>query len=419
MIRYVITYFKDEVMKKILLPLLFTQFVSADFLIMVKDQSLNTIFEQRDYIGNFPHPTYQVEDLQGVSPIMIQNDSLVIDVNHETFISNITSDPMSEIQWGLKNLGNNEPRRGGGRIPIPGVLGADINIENVWKDHPGSKDIVIAVVDTGVDYKHEDLKGNMWKNTAELNGRRGVDDDGNGFVDDIYGYNFSKGNSNPMDDNKHGTHVSGIIGAEHNSVGVAGVVKNATIMAVKFMDRKGRGDLAKALQATKYAVENGAQVINNSWGSLGHSQILEDYMSAAAKKGVIFVAAAGNNYKNLDESPLYPAAFRIPNQITVAALNPENRMTGFSCYGRETVHLAAPGRNIISTAPKNKYLVLSGTSMSAPFVAGAIALYKAKHPTASVKEIKTKIIDSAVYVPHFSGKTYSEGRLDMENFLMP
>jgi subtilisin family serine protease len=406
-------------MKKLLLPLLLSSVVSADYLIMVKEQSLESSFNDYEYVGNFPHPTYKVPSLTEIAPLNIESDSLVIDRNHEVFISSLPQDPMMEIQWGIKNRGNNEPRRGGGRIPIPGVLGADINIQGIWKDHPGSKDIIVAVVDTGVDYKHEDLKNNMWQNLAEANGKPDYDDDGNGYVDDIYGYNYSSNSNDPMDDNHHGTHVSGIIGAEHNSVGVAGVIKNANIMAVKFMDKKGRGNLEKALKATKYAVENGAHVVNNSWGSLGHSQILEDYMAQAANKGVIFVAAAGNNYKNLDKSPLYPAAFRIPNQITVAALNPENRMTGFSCYGRETVHIAAPGRNIISTTPKNTYKVLSGTSMSAPYVAAAVGLYKAANPEASVEEIKSKIIDSAVHVPHFSGKTYSEGRLDMENFLRP
>jgi subtilisin family serine protease len=407
-------------MKKFLLSLAVLSTANAEHLIMVKDQGLNTIFEEHQFIGEFPYPTYKVQDLSGLMPLLsLDSDSLIIDRNAETFISNIPNDPMLEIQWGIKNRGNNEPRRGGGRIPIPGVLDSDINILNIWPDNPGSKDIIVAVVDTGVDYKHEDLRANMWKNTAELNGKRGIDDDGNGFVDDIYGYNFSKDSNDPMDDNHHGTHVSGIIGAEHNSVGIAGVIKNTRIMAVKFMDKKGRGNLEKALRATKYAVENGARVVNNSWGSLGHSEILEEYMAEAGKKGVVFVAAAGNNYKNLDKSPLYPAAFRIENQITVAALNPENRMTGFSCYGPETVHIAAPGRNIISTTPKNSYKVLSGTSMSAPYVTAAVALYMAKNPEATALEIKTKIIDSAVHVPHFSGKTYSEGRLDMENFLSP
>ncbi|EQC51565.1 S8 family peptidase [Bacteriovorax sp. DB6_IX] len=391
----------------------------ADYLVMVKDQGLVNHFEKEEFVGNFPHATFKVNNLSSLLPYSLDDSAFVIDKNFEISLSSTPTDPYMEVQWGIQNLGNNEPRRGGGRIPIPGVVGSDINILDVWRNNPGKKDVIVAVVDTGVDYKHEDLKESMWTNQAELNGLRGVDDDGNGYVDDIYGYNFSKNTSDPMDDNHHGTHVSGIIGAQHNSVGVAGVIQNANIMAVKFMDKKGRGDLEKALKATKYAVENGATVINNSWGSLGHSEILENYMKDAGKRGVVFVAAAGNNYKNLDESPLYPAAFRIPNQITVAALNPENRMTGFSCYGPLTVHIAAPGRNIISTVPNNKYKVLSGTSMSAPYVAAAVALYKARFPEATPDEIKTKMIETAVHVPHFAGKTFSEGRLDVENFLSP
>lgn len=404
-------------MKGILALVLGLNVYSAEYLAMYKgqDKAIVSILESGEYIGNYPFPTYKIDSQNKIS--LHESDELIIDDNFEIELFN-KKDPLFEVQWGLQNLGNNEPRRGGGRIPIPGVVGTDINILDIWSENPGKKDIVVAVVDTGVDYNHEDLKENMWKNLKELNGKAGVDDDGNGFVDDIFGYNFSNNSSNPMDDNMHGTHVSGIIGASHNSLGVAGVLKNTSIMAVKFMDHKGRGNLEKALKATKYAVENGAQVVNNSWGSLGHSEILETYMAEAGKdKGVVFVAAAGNNYKNLDKSPLYPAAFKIDNQITVAALSPENRMTGFSCYGPKTVHIAAPGRNIISTAPNNEYLVLSGTSMSAPYVTAAVALFKAKNPNVKPVEIRKHMIDSAVHIPHFSGKITSEGRLDMDNFL--
>ncbi|WP_127716941.1 S8 family peptidase [Halobacteriovorax sp. HLS] len=345
------------------------------------------------------------------------SDKSDFEIIEENFDVSIAED-FRPVQWALNNLGNNEPRRGGGRIPIPGVVGADLNIMPVWEQGIfGSKKTIIAVIDTGVDYKHFDLKDNMLINLAEKNGKDGIDDDGNGFVDDIYGYNFSDNNSDPMDENKHGTHVSGIIGAAHNSNGVDGVMKNVSILAVKFMDKKGRGDIAGAIKAINYALVRGAKILNNSWGALKKSEILQEIIEQANQSGVIFVAAAGNSYANNDINPRYPANHESENLISVAAINPENRMTGFSCYGPRTVHVAAPGRNIISTVPKNKYMVLSGTSMSAPYVAGAIGLLLTKYPNLTPLQVREKLISTSTPVEHLNGRIQANGRINIAALL--
>ncbi len=351
-------------------------------------------------------------------PLFIQDGDFIVEENIETFLlsDNNPQDTLYELQWALDNRGDNEPRRGGGRIPIPGVVGSDLSVLNIWNEVNSLKTIVVAVVDTGIDYQHEDLKNSIWINESEIPGN-GIDDDGNGFIDDVMGYDFSNQDADPMDDYKHGTHVAGIISAEHNTLGIAGLSKNSKLMAVKHMDHKGRGNLEQAIKAIGYAIDNGAKVINNSWGMLKYSKILEDLMIFANEKGIIFVSAAGNNYKNLDESPLYPAAYKTDNNITVAAMSPENRMTAFSCYGPTTVHIAAPGRNIMSTVPANKYEVLSGTSMAAPYVAAAVSIYLGKYENSTPLEIRDKIISTSTYMDHFKGRTVSEGRLNVENFI--
>ncbi len=403
---------------KFLMAFIFAASIFAkDFLVMPKFN--NHIMTDYEFIGKFPKATYKLneEELKKLLKESMVSD-YIIDENFEISIFSQPTDEHIELQWAFSNEGDNEPRRGGGRIPIPGVIGVDLDIQTMWEEISSLGSIKVAVVDTGADYNHPDLKENMAVNLKELNGRKNFDDDGNGFIDDIHGYNFSNNSADPMDDNKHGTHVSGIIGAIHNKIGVAGVMRNVEILPVKFMDRKGRGDLEKALKALNYAVENGALVVNNSWGAMKESLIMKEFMINAGKeKGVIFVAAAGNSYKDIDVSPLYPASFGIENQITVAAYNPEDRMTGFSCWGPTKVHTAAPGRNIISTVPGGKYEVLSGTSMSAPFVTGAIGLLKSKYPMMSVKKISERLNNSSIVMDHFKGKILSEGRLSIRKLL--
>lgn len=391
---------------------------AKDYIIKVSDKETLSHQNELSIKKHLGRDYYLVEaNEQSLESLREKKSSWLISYEEDQETQLYSSDPLYSLQWGHQNLGNNEPRRNGGTIPIQGVVGADSNSEKAWKITKGSKKVIVAVIDTGVDYKHEDLKENIWVNTQELNGKKGVDDDNNGYVDDVYGYNFSKNTSDPMDDNKHGTHVAGIIGASHNNVGIKGVMADVKIMSVKYMDKKGRGTLSKAIEAILYAIDNGAKVLNNSWGARKHSQALEEIIQSSLNDGVLFVAAAGNSYSNNDEYPKWPANYKSPNLISVAAYNPEDRLAGFSCYGSESVHLAAPGRNIYSTAPKNKYIVLSGTSMAAPFVSGALGLALSLEKNLTATEIQELIISTSVKVDHLKERVKSGGRLDIYEFL--
>ncbi len=254
------------------------------------------------------------------------------------------NDPYFETQWALENTGQ-----------TGGTPGADIGALAAWAAHgTGSKDVVVAVVDTGVDIAHEDLKDNIWRNAGEIPGN-GRDDDRNGYIDDIHGYDFYNHDAtvyDQMDGDQHGTHVAGIIGAVgDNEKGIAGVNHAVTIMPVKFLGPWGGGEYEGA-EALLYAVDNGAQVINCSWGG-GYSSVIEEALNYAASKGVIVVAAAGNDSANVDDFPeyFYPASSDATSVITVAATDHDDELSWFSNYGEQTVELAAPGEEVTSTLP--------------------------------------------------------------------
>src|SRR3989338_7572708 len=216
----------------------------------------------------------------------------------------------------------------------------------------GNRSVLVAVIDTGVDYTHEDLAANMWKNPKEIEDNA-IDDDNNGFIDDIYGWNFVGNNNNPFDDNRHGTHVSGTIGAlAGNGLGTIGVSPKVSIMACKFLSKDGWGTLDAAMKAITYAVANGAKVLNNSWGGGSFSQALLDTIKAAERSGVLFVAAAGNSGKDSDKEPMYPASYDAANIISVAATDALDQKASFSNYGKTMVDLGAPGVAVFSTLPK-------------------------------------------------------------------
>ena len=273
--------------------------------------------------------------------------------------------------------------------------GVDINAQEAWDITTGSKNIVVAVIDTGVNYNDADLKNNMWVNQAEASGQPGVDDDGNGFIDDIYGYDFANEDGDPMDDNNHGTHVSGTIGAEgNNGLGVVGVNWNVSIMALKFLTGSGSGTLESALKAIDYATAQGVDIMSNSWGGGGESQFLKEAIQRAEQAGILFVAAAGNNRSNNDVQPSYPANYDIANVISVAAVDSRGNLASFSNYGKTTVHVAAPGVDILSTG-KSGLLTLSGTSMATPHVSGVAALVLANEPNLSLPELKTRLLNTS------------------------
>ena len=232
------------------------------------------------------------------------------ELNYIVSICKTPNDPLYPIQWPLNNTGQMYPESGDDNPP-PGTPDCDIDAPQAWDIHTGSSEIIVAVIDTGVDYTHRDLNDNMWINEAELNGTAGVDDDGNGYVDDIYGYDFctyegATRDPNPMDDHGHGTHCAGVIAARgDNGLDIAGVCWDAKVMALKFLDAWGSGLTSDAVSAFYYAVENGADVTSNSWGGGGYSETMEDAINYAHSQGVIMVAAAGNGDTDQPHYPSY------------------------------------------------------------------------------------------------------------------
>lgn len=297
----------------------------------------------------------------------------------------------------------------------------DIDAVEAWNISTGSDKVIVAVIDTGVDYNHRDLRNNMWVNPGEIEGN-GVDDDGNGFVDDVHGYDFVNNDGSPMDDNGHGTHVAGTIGAVgDNNDGVVGVNWDVSIMALKFLSSNGSGFVSHALRAINYATmmkdqyRQNVRVMNNSWGGGGFYQPIENAIEAAADEGILFVAAAGNSGRDNDLRPEYPAGYQVDNVLSVAATDRNDRLASFSNYGDRTVHVAAPGVNILSTMPNNRYGSLSGTSMATPHVAGLAALLWANDRGMTYSEVKDAIMNGVDQVDALAGKIITGGRINAYN----
>ncbi len=249
---------------------------------------------------------------------------------------------------------------------------AIMKVKEAWEISRGTSEVIVAVIDSGVAIDHPDLAQNIWTNDRELNGTPGVDDDGNGYVDDVRGYDFANNRANGVDDNGHGTHCAGIIAALQNGVGTVGVAPNVKIMPLKFLDGNGSGSSAAAIKAIDYAVANGAHIISNSWGGGGRSDFLDQAIQRAIQQGILVTAAAGNEKTNNDSRASYPAGYA--NVISVASSNEQDGLSDFSNFGTRTVKIAASGSNIFSTYLSGGYKVLSGTSMATPQVSGALAL---------------------------------------------
>lgn len=324
-----------------------------------------------------------------------------VEPNYIVSTQAIPNDSRFVSQWGLNNTGQT-----GGRND------ADIDAPEAWDSNTGGN-TVIAVIDTGVDYNHPDLLGNIWTNPGEIAGN-GRDDDGNGFIDDVRGWDFANNDNNPIDDNNHGTHVAGVIAARtNNNSGIAGINWSARIMPLKFMNAQGQGSTFGAIQAIQYAVANGARVSNNSWGGGGFSRALYDAIAAANTAGHTFVAAAGNSSSSNDTTPHYPSSFNLPNIISVAATDSSDRLATFSNYGATTVDLGAPGVSILSTIRSGNYASYSGTSMAAPFVTGAVGLLFSTDPGLTTAQVKTLLLDNVDLVSSLNSRTVSNGRLNI------
>lgn len=322
----------------------------------------------------------------------------------------LPNDPNLKDLWGMVNTGQATKGDDGGRA-VQGVAGVDIDAQKAWMIETGSRDFKIAVVDTGVGYNIEDLKENIWNNDAEINGKPGVDDDNNGCVDDFHGCNFTQDTAtgDPLDDHGHGSHVSGTIGASgDNGIQIVGVAWKATIVGVKFLDSQGSGTLANAIRAIDYATKVGVRIMSNSWGGGGFSQTLMDSISRAKDAGILFVAAAGNEGNDNDSTPSYPASYQVDNIISVAAIDAAGNLADFSCYGAKTVHVAAPGVNIMSITPTGLQ-TWSGTSMATPHVTGIAALLMSQHPEQTYTEIKNRILAGARPLAALRGKVATGG----------
>ena len=368
-------------------------------------------------IGRWWHVT--LNRGQRVGPVLhkLMKGGLVelIEPNFKVSVNRVPNDPQFGALWGLNNIGQ-----------TGGVADADIDAPEAWDTTTGSNQIIVAEIDTGIDRTHPDLAPNIWVNPGEIPGN-GIDDDGNGFVDDVYGYDFYNRDADPMDDHGHGTHVAGTIGAVgDNGIGVAGVNWNVRLMSVKFIGADGYGFTSDAIDAVVYATDMGARVMNNSWGGGEYSQALADAISAANAAGVLFVAAAGNNASNNDAAPFYPAGYALPNVVSVAATDASDNLASFSNYGPASVHLGAPGVSIFSTVPAagnpccsdpSGYKYLSGTSMAAPHVSGAAALLLAQDPTRGPAVLKGLLSSTADPVAALSDRVASGGRLNAVNAL--
>lgn len=333
------------------------------------------------------------------------------------------NDPFYSQCWGENNVGQSG-----------GVADADIDAPEAWSLTTGSASVLVGIIDSGVDYTHPDLAENIWINPGENGldslGRdkrsNGVDDDGNGYKDDWRGWNFAGDNNDPKDDNFHGTHVAGTIGAVGNNfIGVAGVCWRVSILPLKFLDKDGNGFTSDATEAVNYATVMGVRLTSNSWGGGSASQSLQNAITAAGNKSILFIVAAGNDGKNNDTTATYPANYTNWNVVSVAATDRLDRLAAFSNYGATNVDLAAPGVAIPSTLPTYvtaamtadkipaNYGSLNGTSMATPHVSGACALLWSLYPAISGADVKQLLLSMADPIPAMSGKAVSQGRLNV------
>ncbi|MBB1340761.1 MULTISPECIES: S8 family serine peptidase [Pseudoalteromonas] len=334
-----------------------------------------------------------------------------VEPDYRVNIATAPNDPDFSKLWGLHNEGQSG-----------GTADADIDALEAWSITTGGKDVVVGVIDTGVDHSHSDLTANMWINPNEIAGD-GIDNDGNGYIDDVHGINAITNVGDPMDDQGHGTHVSGTIGAAgNNNNGVVGVNHEAAIVGCKFLDASGSGSTSDAIKCIDYMVSLknagvNVRVLNNSWGGGGFSQALADAITASEQADILFVAAAGNDAVDNDQNPHYPSNYEHESVLSVASTDRNDNMSDFSQWGLTSVDLAAPGSAILSTVPGNGYATYSGTSMATPHVAGVAALVLSLNPDLSTSELKQLLMDSGDDNAQLAGKTVSGKRLNANQAL--
>jgi RHS repeat-associated protein len=300
-------------------------------------------------------------------------------------------------QWALRNTGSS-----GGQV------GADISALPSWQITTGSTNTIIGVVDSGIDFTHPDLIHNQWTNSGERD--NGRDDDRNGFVDDLHGWDWVAASNMIKDEQGHGTGVAGIIAAEgNNGAGTAGVMWRASLMSLRVLDNTGTGDVADAVEAIDYAVAHGAQVINCSWGTDEESLALRDAIEQAGRRGVVVVTSAGNGGRDLETAPYYPASFGLPNQVVVASTDQFDQLAPWSSRGALPVIVAAPGTDILTTQIGGGYRLVTGTSASAPLVSGVAGLVKTVRPWLSANGTAAAIRDGVRHVAGLEGQLSTGG----------
>lgn len=353
----------------------------------------------------------EVEGTEDIEKVIntFQNDPNVqyAQPNYRLSIFGSPADPRFTEQWGLYNNGQNV-------LGETGMASVDIAAQEAWNITMGNPSIIIGVLDTGIDTTHPDLKNNIFINSKEIPAN-GIDDDSNGYIDDVTGYDFINHDNSVYDGkdlDKHGTHIAGIIGASANSEGVRGVAPNIKILPLKFINGS-FGYTSDAIEAIEYAKAMGVKVINSSWGGTEYNPALKESME---NSGILFVCAAGNTGSDTAVNPVYPASFGLANTVAVAAVNNKGNLAPYSNYG-PNINIVAPGSNILSTLPENNYGIMSGTSMAAPFVTGVASLFLSANPETTFKDIKSRLEQSTTKLPQLSDKIGSGGMVNASKML--
>jgi thermitase len=352
----------------------------------------------------------KTQNIQSVISELQQNEQ--VEYAEPNFIFHATAtpnDPEYSRLWGMNNTGQPDEAAPTDKTKT-GYPGFDIGAEKAWDITTGSSSIVIGIIDTGIDINNPELADNIWVNEKELNGKTGVDDDGNGYIDDIHGYNFAEDKPEGLDNNGHGSHCAGTIGGTgNNGAGIVGVNWKIKMVPIKFLDASGGGTLVNAVKAVDYATKLGVNLTSNSWSGGNFTQALKDAIERAQAAGQLFVAAAGNTAANNDVNPGFPASYDLDNILSVAAVNNRGEMATFSCWGQKSVDIAAPGVNVLSTVLKGALQLYSGTSMAAPHVAGVAALVLSNEPKLSYLELKERLMNTSKKYAGLKLKTVSGG----------
>ena len=394
------------------------EYVGGEVLVKYKSGTVDaSVFETNNRIGatvveRFPDLGWQRVKLPaGLSvsrALALYKSSVEVETAQPNFIYRLSATPNDTSFGSLYGMQ---------RISAPAA----------WDLSTGSANVVVANIDTGARYTHPDLAANMWRNPGETQ-NNGIDDDGNGFVDDYYGYDFFANDSDPMDEHGHGTHTAGTIGAVgNNNLGVTGVSWNVRLMTIKIYDARGDSTSAILINAYNYVrlMKNrgvNIRVTNNSYGgcneACGYDQATKDALDALGDAGVLQVFAAGNNGRDIDAQPFYPASYTTPSILTVAASDQNDNRAGFSNFGATGVDVAAPGVSVLSTIlSASDYGSLSGTSMASPHTAGTAALLAAYNPNLSTASLKATLMNTVDRLPQWNNVIKTGGRVNAANAL--